>query len=71
MTAEVLDGKPSFEEWCKVREASIPQYQFWKPILQMELTIFTLIRSFREGDFELYCHALHGLLPYFFCQQQR
>lgn len=32
----------------------------------MELTIFTLIRSFREGDFNLYCEALSELVPYFF-----
>ena len=32
----------------------------------MELTIFTLIRSFREGDFNLYCEALSELAPYFF-----
>lgn len=32
----------------------------------MELTILRLVRSFREGDFELYHIALVELLPYFF-----
>ena len=32
----------------------------------MELTIFTLICSFREGDFNLYREALSELVPYFF-----
>lgn len=32
----------------------------------MELTIFSLIRSFREANFRLYCQALQELLPYFF-----
>ena len=28
-------------------------------VLDMELAIFTLIRSFREGNFELYRYALY------------
>ena len=32
----------------------------------MELIIFILIRSFREGNFTLYREALSGLIPYFF-----
>ena len=32
----------------------------------MELAILTLIRSFRETDFVLYCEALSDLNPYFF-----
>ena len=43
-----------------------PQFQFWSLVLDMELTIFTLIRSFREGDFNLYREALSELVPYFF-----
>jgi len=35
-------------------------------VLDMELTIFLLIRSFREGDFELYRQALTELIPKFF-----
>lgn len=34
--------------------------------MSMELVILTLIRSFREGDFELYRKSLAELLPYFF-----
>ena len=32
----------------------------------MELAIFTLICSFREGNFELYRYALYEMTPYFF-----
>ena len=35
-------------------------------ILEMELVIFSLIRSFREANFDLYCQGLQELLQYFF-----
>ena len=35
-------------------------------MLDMELAIFALIRSFREGNFELYRYALYEMIPYFF-----
>lgn len=56
----------TFEEWCDQRLTESPQFQFWHLVLDMELIIFTLIRSFREGNFELYRAALSGLIPYFF-----
>ena len=43
-----------------------PQFQFWHLVLDMELIIFILIRSFREGNFTLYHEALSGLISYFF-----
>jgi len=59
---DVLD----FEEWCKKRRLESPQFAFWDLVLALELTILTLIRSFREADFCLYREALAELLPYFF-----
>jgi len=56
----------TFKEWCDQRLTESPQFQFWHLVLDMELIIFTLIRSFREGNFELYRAALSGLIPYFF-----
>ena len=56
----------TFEDWCEQRRQESPQFQFWSLVLDMELTIFTLIRSFREGDFNLYREALSELAPYFF-----
>ena len=35
-------------------------------MLTMELAIFTLIRSFRQGNFELCRYALYEIIPYFF-----
>ena len=56
----------SIEDWCKQRKKESPQFQFWSLVLDMELTICTLIRSFREGDFNLYREALSELVLYFF-----
>ena len=55
---------PDFDEWCSSKES--PQFRYWYMIMKMELTIFSLIRSFREANFELYCQSLSELLPYFF-----
>ena len=35
-------------------------------VLDMELAIFILIRSFREGNVDLYRYALYDMIPYFF-----
>ena len=56
----------TFEDWCEQRRKKSPQFQFWNLALDMELTIFTLICSFIEGDFNLYCEALSELVLYFF-----
>lgn len=44
----------TFEDWCEQWRKESPQFLFWSLVLDMELTIFTLIRSFREGDFTTY-----------------
>ena len=56
----------TFEEWRDQRMLESPQFQFWHLVLDLELIIFTVIRSFREGNFTLYREALSGLIPYFF-----
>ena len=56
----------SFEDWCQKRKVESPQFEFWNLVPYMELTVFMLIRSFREGDFNLYREALSELSPYFF-----
>ena len=54
------------EYWCVQRRRASPQFQFWNMVLTLELAIFTLIRSFREGNFELCRYALYETMPYFF-----
>lgn len=63
---EHTDPRLTFDEWCTQREDDSPQFHFWNLILRMELTIFPLIRPFREGNFLLYCQSLESLLTYFF-----
>ena len=62
-------GSPTLgpEDWCVQRRRASPQFQFWNLVLVMELAIFTLIRSFREGNFELLnLYTLCGMIPNFF-----
>lgn len=56
----------NLEDWCGMRKQQSPQLQFWYMVLTMELSLFTLIRSFREANISLYREALTELLPYFF-----
>lgn len=55
--AEHSDGDEeasSFVEWCDSQKKESPQFAFWFSIRNMELTILTLVRAFREGNFNLY-----------------
>lgn len=52
---EVNEHSLGFEEWCQNKSQRSPQFQFWYLVLSMELTVFMLIRSFREANFSLYC----------------
>ena len=56
-------GSPplGLEDWCVQRRRSSPQFQFWYLVLDIELAIFTVIRSFRERNFELYHYALYQM----------
>ena len=65
-TAASSDEVHSFEAWCASRKHQSPQFQLWYLVLSMELEILSLIRSFREGNFDLYRQSLVGLTPYFF-----
>ena len=40
----------SFDDWCDMRKHQSPQFQFWFMILEMDLTIFSPVRSFRETN---------------------
>ena len=64
--SESDDRGMSLDEWCDARRKESPQFQFWLLVLTMELTIFTLVRAFREGNFTLYCVSLSELIPYLF-----
>ena len=48
------------------RKKKSTQFGFWFLILTIELTIFTLLRAYREGNFSLNGEALAEIVPYFF-----
>ena len=60
------DKDISFENWCGARKKESPQFQFWSLVLNIELPILTLIRSYRKGNFTLYRESLSELILYFF-----
>ena len=63
---EINEGALNFNDWCETCKEENPQFQFWELVLSMELVIFSLVRSFREANFNLYCQALSALIPFFF-----
>ena len=60
------DEVHSFEAWCDSRKQQSSQCQSWYLVLSMELEILSLIRLFREANYDLYRQSLVGLIPYFF-----
>jgi hypothetical protein len=53
--------------WCSEQEKTIPQFQLWTTILNLELLVLSFVRSYRESDFRLYKESLSSLIPYFVC----
>ena len=56
----------TFEDWRDQRRHESPQFQFWHLILNMQFVVFLLIRSSREGNFDMYREALSEFISYFF-----
>ena len=52
-------------EWCNEREDECPQFQYWAIAMQLELCMLVLVRSLRQGSFEMYLDALAELAPWF------
>ena len=64
--ADNLVNVLSVEGWCARQKKQSPQFHFWHVVLSVELTVFLLIRSFREANFALYCQTLSELIRFFF-----
>ena len=56
----------ALNHWSSIRENQSAQFKFWQLILNLQLTIFCLIRSFRERNFNMYVNTLKALVPWFF-----
>ena len=55
-----------YAQWESRRTDASQQFKYWNMILSLELTILSLVRSFREHNFSLYLKTLKCLAPWFF-----
>ena len=60
------DSAQGFSSWIEHRKAESPQFMYWCTNLELELLLFTFVRSLRTGDFDLYIDTLTKLTPWFF-----
>ena len=56
----------SFSDWRKQAELESPQFHYWSLTLHLQLTIVKIVRSLREGNFQLCKDACQSLEPRFF-----
>ena len=52
--------------WYSKRTENYPTFKFWAMVLEMELILLMLIRSLREGNFDLYLQSMVQMGPWFF-----
>ena len=57
--------RSGFMEWCDEREDVCPQFRYWALAMKLELYMLVLVRSLRQGSFEMYLDALAELAPWF------
>ncbi len=60
------DPPISFETWYTQRKTECPQFLYWFTCLELELLVFSFVRSLRTGNFDLYVNTLTKLTPWFF-----
>ena len=60
------EEKPTLEDWCRSRKAASPHFHYWLLTLELQLLIFSYIRSVRESNFALYVDTLTKLCGWFF-----
>lgn len=56
----------SFTMWCDRCTVESPHFRFWYTALQLELMVFTFVKSLWMADFSLYTECLIQLAPWFF-----
>lgn len=56
----------SWSDWSAIQSKKYPQFAYWNVTSAMEIHLLLLVRSLREGNFELYVEALQILAAWFF-----
>lgn len=56
----------NFDRWCAQRTRECPQFAYWNSVLQLELTVLSMVRAIRMRDFNAYCQSLMSLAPWYF-----
>ncbi len=51
-----------FEEWRKEAASASPQFSYWSRVLNLQLCYLRLVRSFREGNFQIYVEAFEEIM---------
>ena len=56
----------TLDAWITKRTKESKQFHFWCIVLELQLRVLTLVRSFREHSFDSYLSSLKSLAPWFF-----
>ena len=54
-----------FDDWCTQPVSAMPQFQYWKVTLQLQILLLVFLKSLRQANFTLYMDALQEMLPWF------
>ena len=60
------ESTDTFSTWCERQKAESPQFMYWHMSPELELLLFTFVRSVHTGDFDLYMDTLKKLTPWLF-----
>lgn len=63
--ADVLGPPETFKMWDHPSQAELPQFKYWSTIMEVEFLLCRFIRSFREGNFQLYVQVCDELCAWF------
>lgn len=55
-----------FSEWCTERAGQSVNFSYWLKTLDLQLLLFLLVRSLREGNFDLYVETMIKVMPWMF-----
>ena len=60
------DNCLDFQSWITLNRNTIPQFQYWSMVLELELLVMQFVHSLRTADFDTYVQCIGQLTPWFF-----